>query len=129
MITEAVFQLGLDDRPDDCALRLVFSDWLEEEGRGDEAAAQRWMAENSRRPIYSPSTDTWDWWPDRIARNFRDKSSVGGVPDELHTMFRGMSKQSPMNGPVVVSWVGYPTRQDAERALADVLARAAEHAT
>lgn len=36
------------DAPDDAERRLVFADWLEEQGRPGAATAQRWLAAGNR---------------------------------------------------------------------------------
>jgi uncharacterized protein (TIGR02996 family) len=44
------FEAALDRDPDDGALRLVYADWLEEQGDVELAYAQRWMARHGKRP-------------------------------------------------------------------------------
>lgn len=56
---EAGFIAALDERPDDWRLRLIYSDWLEEQGRLDEAACQRWMERTRFCPTKSAATPAW----------------------------------------------------------------------
>jgi uncharacterized protein (TIGR02996 family) len=51
---EAAFLRGVAEDPDDDAPRLIFADWLEENGRADKAAFVRWEVELSRLPRSSP---------------------------------------------------------------------------
>jgi uncharacterized protein (TIGR02996 family) len=46
----ASFEAGLDRRPADWALRLVASDWLEENGDLLGAECLRWQAQKRKRP-------------------------------------------------------------------------------
>ena len=50
-MTDTDWQSRLDSSPDRMA-RLVYADWLEEQGRNDEAYLQRWLANRFHR---SPS--------------------------------------------------------------------------
>src|SRR5262249_45701190 len=55
----------LDGRPDDVEARLVLADLLEEAGREEEAALQRWLARNHRWPdgdLAFYQIDGWHWW-------------------------------------------------------------------
>lgn len=44
------FREQVDANPEDWNLRLVYADWLDEQGRDVEASGQRWQAANRRRP-------------------------------------------------------------------------------
>jgi uncharacterized protein (TIGR02996 family) len=67
MIDESVFHAALDDDPTNSGTRLVFADWLEEQG-DPRAAGYRWMGENGKRPYDWPKSpglvrhDTHDWY-------------------------------------------------------------------
>ncbi len=54
------FETALDDNPSDWDTRLVYADWLEENGFADYACAQRWMGRKKRRPVLG--TGSWNWW-------------------------------------------------------------------
>lgn len=85
MNDEASLQAMLDARPDDWGTRLILADLLEEQGRDDEAACQRWMAAERRHPVKNGYGWTWNaalFWP-----NPRDE--VGSIPVRLcNTMMR-----------------------------------------
>jgi uncharacterized protein (TIGR02996 family) len=50
MSPEQGFQADISERPGDDTPRLVYADWLEEQGRPDEAFCQRWMAKHGKYP-------------------------------------------------------------------------------
>jgi uncharacterized protein (TIGR02996 family) len=52
------FCTALDENPGDWTTRLVYADWLEEDGEPDLAAAQRWMV---GRQKYPPAFVAWDF--------------------------------------------------------------------
>lgn len=65
------FDSHLDNNPADWATRLVYSDWLEDEGRVEEAKFQRWLVAVKRHPwesrakvsgTASPSVVRYQWW-------------------------------------------------------------------
>ena len=49
-MTQEDWEAQLDKSPDDWDLRLVYADWLEEEGLQDLAGAQRWLAREQKHP-------------------------------------------------------------------------------
>ncbi len=57
---DKAFEAALNDDPNDWATRLVYADWLEDNGYEDYACAQRWMVEEKRRPVLG--TGGWIWW-------------------------------------------------------------------
>jgi uncharacterized protein (TIGR02996 family) len=62
----------IDERPADGTPRLVYADWLEEQGRADEAFCQRWMVKHGKRPgdRRGPRIQAryaWGWWPEGMA--------------------------------------------------------------
>jgi hypothetical protein len=103
---------------------MVYADWLDEQNTPDDArlaAAQRWMAGRGRRPwdhgdepANSPARWTWG------------SEEHGATPEPEYRLvpwrvFDGMAGH--VND---FSWRGYPTRQEAERSLAEALATVAE---
>ncbi len=60
MRVDKAFEAALNDDPNDWATRLVYADWLEENGFADYASAQRWMVEEKRQPVLG--TGGWIWW-------------------------------------------------------------------
>lgn len=52
------FQFHLDRFPDDWAYRLVYPDWLEEQGDSF-CETQRWMVNHQKRPL---DNGFWNWW-------------------------------------------------------------------
>jgi uncharacterized protein (TIGR02996 family) len=98
------------------SLRLVYADWLDERGRPDDARAQRWMSGFDRSPYFDPQTDTWEWW---LFWEGCDTADAPRFCSRLPTPFidelTGGSRH-----------VEFKTRRQAERALAEALARVAE---
>ncbi len=50
----------LDGDPSDGATRLIYADWLEEEGLAVEAELQRWLGRAGKYP--SRCSDGWHWF-------------------------------------------------------------------
>lgn len=69
------FEIQLTDNPGDYAVRMVYSDWLEENGQERYAQAQRWIVEKDLCPVFKPAGQAyavsgiypinfewkWDW--------------------------------------------------------------------
>jgi uncharacterized protein (TIGR02996 family) len=71
-------------RPEDPVVKLVFADWLEENGRPDLAHAYRWMARRGYRPgqrLRPLARKPWAWWHPRSIdlEDPPDRPAVGGV--------------------------------------------------
>src|SRR5262249_30719954 len=73
MTDEAAFQAGLDDNPRNHDLRLVFADWLEEQGDW-RAASYRWMGTHRKHPY--PADRSWDWWDASLRENLDDWTAL-----------------------------------------------------
>lgn len=58
-MNDAGFRRELDLKPDDWSLRLIYADWLEEQGETERARLQRWLVENKRYPEFDH--DCWRW--------------------------------------------------------------------
>jgi uncharacterized protein (TIGR02996 family) len=64
----AEFESALDASPCDWGLRLVYADWLLENGHEDEAEFQRFLAGNQLAPRYHPEPihkTPWIWLSER----------------------------------------------------------------
>jgi uncharacterized protein (TIGR02996 family) len=110
MTDEAAFQRALDDDPTNSATRLVFADWLEEQG-DSRAAGYRWMGENGKRPYDWPKApgpvrhETYDWYRTEGGAIW-DVPLYCEIPEWLWKCF----------GPSP-DWIGFATRRAAEDAL------------
>lgn len=52
----------LEKTPDDWELRLVFADWLEEEGKVLLACGQRFQVKVQAHPVLEKCPRCWRWW-------------------------------------------------------------------
>ena len=118
---------------DDWERRLVYSDWLEEHERHDEAFAQRWMASRQVRPA-NRITDyhgfavcpqySWAWWTEKLfvegsyQHASRDREIKGN--GELPFCVSRFIKCGGIN---YGGWhyITFPTCQEAEAELTRVL--------
>jgi uncharacterized protein (TIGR02996 family) len=117
MSPERGFQADIDERPGDATSRLVYADWLEEQGRSDEAFCQRWMAKHGKHPgdrsrPHIQARYSWGWWEE-------------GMPD-----YPPVPRHATLPVAVFLAlpkaryYVGhryYPGRQEAEAALRKAL--------
>jgi uncharacterized protein (TIGR02996 family) len=68
---EQAFRAALDATPEDETARLVFADWLQEQGRDEDAASQRAMAPGYRVLLackampQQADVNPGDWWWNR----------------------------------------------------------------
>ena len=97
-MTESNWQTLLDRDPADAALRLQYSDWLEEQGRTG-AEVQRWLARARKWPNKTPID--WEWWREGWGMTHRH------LPAILFRHLPGPSRD----------YQTYSTRQAAEQAL------------
>ena len=106
------FERQLDDNPSDWVLRLIYADWLEEQG-DNFAEAQRWMAENKKCPEYrGAAAGEWAWWDARY--------SLPALIDE-HDLPAGFGvRKDGLNS------VHFDSRQTAEQWLYEQLTRSQE---
>ena len=66
-------------RPEDPAVKLVFADWLEDNGRPDLAHAYRWMARRGYRPGQRQrplARKPWAWWHPRSIDVFHSSADT-----------------------------------------------------
>jgi hypothetical protein len=115
---KALLQDYLDGHPDDGLCRQALADLYEEGGDLARARCQRWLAANARWPdndLALLGQTGWHWW------------SVVKDPRRLHALLpRAVQRHMPIQ-----EWL-YPTRVEAEAALARALAaldETAENAT
>jgi uncharacterized protein (TIGR02996 family) len=109
---EARLQAHLDQHPDDAASRQVLADLLEEQGREAAARFQRWLAARGLWPdsdLAPYKMAGWHWWS-TVGESSRKRAHA--VVPELVQKFMPRGE-----------WI-YPTRAEAEAALAEALARA-----
>lgn len=107
-MTTDSFSAHLDAHPDDWAHRLVYADWLEEQGRDAEAECQRWMVREGVH--WCPYR--WSWWSEEY---FPDVPHPGRLPLRVFNCIDA-------GGPTIYisergEFVCYRTRHDAEADL------------
>jgi uncharacterized protein (TIGR02996 family) len=129
------------------AARLVYADWLDEQGEPDAtrlAEAQRWMAAEGKSPWPNRSPDPspeyhgpllvegpWGWVrPDAPAEAEWRVTAANRLPAGLWFLLSGSGAyEQPVRPDAASFWPLYApflTRRDAERALAEALAGLAE---
>jgi uncharacterized protein (TIGR02996 family) len=113
MSPEQGFQQDITDHPGDPAPRLVYADWLEEQGRSDEAFCQRWLVRHGKHPGNRSrpriqARYSWAWWPEKTADD-PDAPRHARLPQLLYL---ALPKAS-----FFVSHRYYPSREAAETAL------------
>ena len=112
MTDESAFHRGLDLTPTDWPLRLVYADWLEEQGRLNEAFAQRWMAQEQKRPRFYHKFQQWVWYDE-----WQVTSRIDQMSDLTSIVWRLLPEAEIDQGRKA-----YHTRQEAEFALVQALA-------
>jgi hypothetical protein len=124
----ASLRAALEDDPLDWECRLVLADALQEMGRDQEAAGQRWQAQHQKRPMPIESLPACVWYspppPDLI--NPRDPES--DLPLAIFQSLDGFQKAD--SHPAWPSWLWkfYETAESAEQALARALSGREEQA-
>lgn len=113
MTDESAFQAGLDEKPDNHDLRLVFADWLEDQG-DPRAPGYRWMGLRQKHPQYFVHPNgqyppDWNWRSDHL------QSTLHASVPELFQHIQGHQRSTSV-------WKEYATRQAAEDALALAIA-------
>jgi uncharacterized protein (TIGR02996 family) len=109
--------------PEDPAVKLIFADWLDENGRPDLAHAYRWMARRGYRPGQRQrplARKPWAWWHPRSIdlEDPPDRPDVQRCPHAVLPMpvFRALGGQEKFGAH---AW--FRTYADAARALGDAL--------
>jgi uncharacterized protein (TIGR02996 family) len=123
--SEADFEKALDENPDDWNMRLMYSDWLKEQGQDDRATFLRLMANQKKRPnctLHDTHNTPWGWSHDVWSRPLFEIIgkqlfvALPRLPDLAHVstdIYRTAEGRSL--GTSGHSW--FLTRQSAERAL------------
>ena len=55
MVTDESFRATIEAHYQESAPKLVYSDWLQEQGRWDEAMAWKWLGEQAKWPCRTPT--------------------------------------------------------------------------
>jgi uncharacterized protein (TIGR02996 family) len=108
-MTQAAFEERLELNPADWTTRIIYADWMEEQGDHIAARGQRWMARHKKRPYWDCRSKTWDWY---YGKNLGSWDSV--IPINLLDKLRGWVRSGR-------SYQEYSTRIAAEAALAQAL--------
>lgn len=89
-----------------CTQRLIYSDWLSDEGQEDYANFQKWLASTKTLAYMSPTYSPYYhyWFSDEGSSNPKG-SQFGDLPKALYNAFRGSLSSV------------YATRLEAEKAL------------
>lgn len=118
VITASDFERQLDTNPRDWLCRLVYADWLDEQGETGAAAAQRYMTANEVTPVSDDALDEWGWW------------AVGPGDAPGHVTYPGHELPNEVFGRLPrppyydgLWWKNYADRQAAEAALAAALGK------
>ena len=102
------FEAELDRDPANWGLKLIYADWLEEQGEHIAARGQRWMAENEKHPYCDYERKTWNWY------HVIWYKWNAGIPELLFYKLDKLRNWKKWN----IGWIEYPTRIAAESALA-----------
>jgi len=120
MVNEDDFLAALDEDPSNSTLRLVFADWLEEMGDW-RAVGYRWMGQAGKWPYDWSTHKLWvgvpythDWCMIRVTPTW-DVPEHCRLPAWFSTLL-------VTTMPSDWSWIGYPTRAEAELAVCQVIA-------
>jgi uncharacterized protein (TIGR02996 family) len=93
--------------PEDWALRSVFADWCDDNGKPEVAEALRWMVKNHKRP-HSSSTESFTWFnADTIGKGLGDPES--DIPGAYYKLLQG--------GQESANHKSYPSLRAAEEAF------------
>ena len=114
-MTRAAFEEMLDAKPADWTTRIIFADWLEEQGDHVAARGQRWMVRHRKKPYWDYFRKTWDWY---YGKGFG--SWISGIPINLFGKLRGYESHY-LEHSTQSSYREYRTRFAAESALAMAL--------
>jgi uncharacterized protein (TIGR02996 family) len=111
---EAAFWTDIAEHPDDDSLRLIFADWLTEQGRELESEALRWLVREGKRPYLCRSGASedfcWDWKLNPLSREFQRAALNESL---FHSLDGGRFGHPDMSR----NYCEYPTRLAAEQAL------------
>jgi len=79
-MTRDEWETLLDEGPGDAATRLVYADWLDEQGASAQAAFQRWLGRAGKYPCRC--SGGWHWF------SVAHASRHAELPRELHDAMR-----------------------------------------
>jgi uncharacterized protein (TIGR02996 family) len=142
-VTGDSFEQALDERPDDWTLRLVYADWLDDQGEHALARAQRWLAQEHKCPANRSfvtedgprcvwfngeagrraegyEEDGW-WYYLGQGEEVREGAPEAMLPEEVFARLRPGETSSDRFLGTPLLWCAYPTRHLAERDLAGAL--------
>lgn len=91
---EEAFWAAIEHAPEDALPKLVFADWLEEQGdlRGQ---CLRWLVQCDKHPAFDDlDTKTWDWW----SRCPTDPTYYQDVSPEQYTLPPNLFTRVPTFG-------------------------------
>ncbi len=121
----------LDSKPNDFTTRLVYADWLEEQGLVNEAQAQRWMGTHHKFPKRTRRQRVWDAVglgsayiiPWRWFREGQGRYLTAMLPQEVWVCFTDLKYYLPHPRYDHGHSMYFSTRQEAELALSQALER------
>lgn len=97
--TEAAFQAAIDANRFDFDRRLVFADWLDEQG-DKRAAGYRAMGRLAFTPTALDATDSLFYWQDEASRDRRVTSNLlHFLPTDLYKLLRCQKRRSGKTEP------------------------------
>ena len=114
MTDESHFETALDLHPDNWACRLVYADWLAEQGDERRAAGQRWQA---RRRITVGTREGDCIWKCSRWRFL----TIGVLPNDIFDAMWSQQKGEQNIDNHRIRWIPCSSRRAAELLLADVL--------
>jgi hypothetical protein len=116
---------ALATSPEDWDARRILADALDEAGRHDEAAGQRWQAEHQRRPreiIQGNCTrKEYLWYEPPPADTERPKDPESDLPMEIFDWLEGFCECGGAGSTRSQAFKIYTTAEQAEQALSRAL--------
>lgn len=128
MTTEDDFQNALDAEPDDWQTRLVFADWLEEQGDPRAEAYRHYLTRPDIKVFRDPDSESaWTWFNGRYFSrgSYADRVDNSFIPDDLFALLEDgiqTRRNEPNDDYGGQAWRDYPNRRAAEDALARAFA-------
>jgi uncharacterized protein (TIGR02996 family) len=114
---EATFRTAILAEPENHALRLIFADFLEEQG-DHRAEGFRWMGQNEKHPYYWVDTETWDWWNLDGAPNRHSVPAHSILPGNLFVRLKVTNRRQNNR------WMGFDSAWEAQLELCEAILRA-----
>ena len=128
-LTTQDWMISLEDNPQDRDLRLVYSDWLEEQGQQEEAEAWRLLIEKGYSPCdrtdhtvpawcYFLSDSICSWR--RNSKKQQNENSI--IPNNIFDFLNSRHEHLFTDSPVAIpTGVGFKTFQQAENAMVQAI--------